>query len=80
MLSTIGRCKLFRIKHTILLEGETFLRNQDEIAFFEIKFTFFGRKENTIRLNNLAWVGEKHQQRIVSVGNMGTLEDQWEEN
>ena len=33
--------------HT-LLEGETFLRNKHEIAFFETKCTFFGRKENTI--------------------------------
>ena len=46
---TIGKCKLFRIKHITLLEGEIFLRNKHEIAFFEIKYTFFGRKENTIR-------------------------------
>ena len=50
MPSTIGKWKLFRIKHIILLQGETFLRNKHEIAFFEIKCTFFGRKENTIRL------------------------------
>ena len=37
-----------RIKHTTLLEGETFLRNKHEIEFFEIKCIFFGRKENTI--------------------------------
>ena len=49
MPSPIGKCKLFRIKHNTLLEGETFLRNKHEIAFFEIKCTFFGRKENTIR-------------------------------
>ena len=48
---TIGKCKLFRIKHITLLEGETFLRNKHEIVFFEIQCTFFGRKENTI--NNL---------------------------
>ena len=48
MPSTIGKYKLFRIKHVILLEGETFLRNKNEILFFEIKCTFFGRKENTI--------------------------------
>ena len=48
MPSTIGKCKLFRIKHVTLLEGETFLRNKHDIAFFEIKCTFFGRKENTI--------------------------------
>ena len=47
---TIGKCKLFRIKHITLLEGETFLRNKHNIAFFEIKCTFFGRKENTISL------------------------------
>ena len=50
MPSTIGKWKLFRIKHITLLEGETFLRDKHEIAFFEIKCTFFGRKENTIRL------------------------------
>ena len=49
MPSTIGKCKLFSIKHITVLEGETFLRNKHEIAFFEIKCTFFGRKENTIR-------------------------------
>ena len=49
MPSTIGWCKLFRIKHFTLLEGETFLRNKHEIAFFKIKCTFFGRKENIIR-------------------------------
>ena len=48
MSSTIGKCKLFRIKHITVLEGETFLRNKHDIAFFEIKCTFFGRKENTI--------------------------------
>ena len=48
MPSTIGKCKLFKIKHITLLEGETFLRNKHEIAFYEIKCTFFGRKENTI--------------------------------
>ena len=49
MPSTIGKCKLFRIKHITLLEDETFLRNKHDIAFFEIKCTCFGRKENTIR-------------------------------
>ena len=48
MPSTIGKGKLFRIKHITLLEGATFLRNKHEIAFFDIKYTFFGRKENTI--------------------------------
>ena len=49
MPSTIGKCKLFRIKHITLLEGDIFLRNKHEIAFFEIKYIFFGRKENIIR-------------------------------
>ena len=49
MPSTIGKCKLFRIKHITLLEGEAFLRNKHKIAFFEIKCTLFGRKENTIK-------------------------------
>ena len=48
MPSTIGKCKLLRIEHITLLEGETFLRNKHDIEFFEIKYTFFGRKENTI--------------------------------
>ena len=50
MPSTIGKCKLFRIKRITVLEGETFLRNKHDIAFFEIKCTFFGRKENTISI------------------------------
>ena len=37
MPSTIGKRKLFRIKHTILLEGETFLRNKHEIAHFLVE-------------------------------------------
>ena len=53
MPSSIGKCKLIRIKHITLLEGETFLRNKHEIAFFEIKCTFFGRKENTISVTDL---------------------------
>ena len=48
MPRTIGKCKLFRIKPITLLEGETFLRNKYKTEFFEIKCTFFGRKENTI--------------------------------
>ena len=51
MPSTNEKCKLFRIKHTTLLEGETFLNNKHQITFFEIKCTFFGRKENTFRVN-----------------------------
>ena len=50
MPSTIGKWKLFRIKHITLLEGETFLRNKHENVFFVTKCTFFGRKENTITL------------------------------
>ena len=53
MPSAIEMWKLFRIKHTTLLEGETFLRNKHKIAFFEIKCTFFGRKENTIRIKHI---------------------------
>ena len=44
-----------------VLEGETFLRNKHEIAFFEIKCTFFGRKENTIRLTEQCHV--QHNQK-----------------
>ena len=51
MPSTIDKCKLFRIKHNTLLEGETFLINKHKTAFFEMKCTFFGRKENTISRN-----------------------------
>ena len=50
MPSTIGKCKLFSIKHITLLEGEAFLRNKHKITFFLIKCTFYGRKENTINL------------------------------
>ena len=53
MPSTIGKWKLFRTKHITILEGDKFLRNKHEIAFFEIKCTFFGRKENTI---NCLWL------------------------
>ena len=50
MPSTIGKYKLFRIKHTTVLEGETFLRNKHKTEFFWNKVhIFFGRKENTIR-------------------------------
>ena len=49
LLVYIHTCKLFRIKHTTLLEGETFFRNKSEIEFFLNKVhIFFGRKENTI--------------------------------
>ena len=48
MPSIIGKCKLFRIKHIIVLEGDTFLTYKHKTAFFEIKYTFFGRKENVI--------------------------------
>ena len=43
---TIDKCELFRIKHSTLLEGETFLRNKHEIVFFFlIKFTFLEKKK-----------------------------------
>ena len=45
MPSTIEKCKLFRIKHTILLEGEIFLRNKRKIAFFLNKCTFLVEKK-----------------------------------
>ena len=38
---TIAMCKLFRIKSTTVLEGETFLRNKDKFAFFLNKVHFF---------------------------------------
>ena len=63
---TIGKCKLFRIKHNTLLEGETFLRNKHEIAFFEIKYRFFGRKENTISLQPL----EPFSSLMIYLGNV----------
>ena len=47
MPSTIGKCKLFRIKHTTLLEGETFLRNKHKIAFFFNKVHIFLVEEKT---------------------------------
>ena len=49
MPSTIENCKSFRIKRTTVLEGETFLRNKHKTEFFEIKCTYCGRKENTIK-------------------------------
>ena len=57
MPSTIGKCKLFRIKHITVLEGETFLRNKYKTEFFEIKCAFFGRKENTIRIKHITLLG-----------------------
>ena len=51
MPTTIGKCNLFKIKHTTLLEGETSLGNKHKIEFYKIKCTIFGRKENTIRWN-----------------------------
>ena len=56
MPSTIGKFKLFRIINITLLEGETFLRNKHDIAFFEIKWAFFGRKENTISGAKYYWM------------------------
>ena len=47
-MECLGMCKLFKIKHITLLEGATFLRNKQKIAFFLVKCTFFGSKENTI--------------------------------
>ena len=53
------KCKLFRITHNTLLEGETFLRNKHEIAFFEIKCTFFVRKERAIKFLHRELKGTK---------------------
>ena len=61
MPSTIGKCKLFRIKHNTILEGETFLRNKHEIEFFKIKCTFFGRKENIVSRTSLCEVNFIHE-------------------
>ena len=41
MPSTIGKCKIFRIKHATLLENEIFLRNKHETAFFLNKVHIF---------------------------------------
>ena len=50
MPSIIGKWELFRIEHTILLEGVRFFKKQNKITFFFFKSAhFFGRKENTIR-------------------------------
>ena len=38
---TIGKFKQFRIKHTTLLEGETFLRNKHKFEFFLKKVHIF---------------------------------------
>ena len=61
----LWKCKLFRIKHITLLEGETFLRNKHDIAFFEIKCTFFGRKENTISHAELSNIVLQYQHAAV---------------
>ena len=70
MPSTIEKCKLFRIKHTTVLESETFLRNKHKTEFFEIKCTFFGRKENTITyyLTNLeVFIDKLLKQKVMSI-------------
>ena len=48
MPSTIGKCKLFRIKHITLLEGETFLKNTHKIAFFEKSAHFLVEKKTPL--------------------------------
>ena len=51
MLSTIGKCKLFRIKHITFLEGETFLRNKHKIEFSLNKVhIFFVEKKTPLEL------------------------------
>ena len=44
------------IQHTTLLEGKPFLRNKHQIAFFEVKCKFFGRKGYTISVCELCSV------------------------
>ena len=65
MPSTIGKCKLFRIKHITLLKGETFLRNKHEIAFFVIKCKLFGRKGNTLRVCTRVLLREEIAERNI---------------
>ena len=49
---------------SLFLEGETFLRNKHDIAFFEINCTFFGRKENTINcISNIKELGSTKSRR-----------------
>ena len=48
MPSSIGKCKLFRIKYTTLLEGETFSRNKHEIEFFEKSAQFLVEKKTPL--------------------------------
>ena len=59
MPSTIGKCNLFRIKHTTLLEGETFLRNQHKIAFFKQHGHSLVEKKTPIDYKRLAWLNKK---------------------
>ena len=54
---TIGKCKLFRIKHTTLLEGETFLRNKHKIAFFEISANFLVEKKTSLESHAMVLIG-----------------------
>ena len=49
MPPAIGKRELFGMKNGTILEGETFLRNKQKIAFFKIKCTFFLEKKNTIK-------------------------------
>ena len=44
LITLIDKCKLFRIKHITLLEGETFLRNKNKIEFFVNKVHIFWQK------------------------------------
>ena len=41
MPSTIGKCKLFKIKHTTLLEGEIFFKKQTQNCIFCNKVHIF---------------------------------------
>ena len=53
MSSAIGKCKLFGIKHTTLLEGERFLRNKHKVDFFFNKVHIFWWKRKDFDHTNL---------------------------
>ena len=53
MPSTIGKCKLFKIKHTTLLEGETFLRNKHKIEFKKNAHFLVEKKTPLVNKKNL---------------------------
>ena len=50
--------KLFKIKHTILLEGETFFKNEHKIAFFLNKVQIFlvEKKTPSVQVKNISFL------------------------